>query len=90
LPIQHVEQCVVVGKCAADADALAATATVMKPAEGMQLIESLLGYEAQLTLSTGETHQSTGWNAWFNCHSKQIFIMLQQMLQHKMAWVIKR
>ncbi|WP_151802375.1 DUF2271 domain-containing protein [Acinetobacter guillouiae] len=63
LPIQHVEQCVVVGKCAADADALATALTVMKPAEGMQLIESLLGYEAQLTLSTGETHQSTGWNA---------------------------
>ena len=63
MPIQHVEQCVVVGKCAADADALATALTVMKPAEGMQLIESLLGYEAQLTLSTGETHQSTGWNA---------------------------
>ena len=62
-PIQHVEQCVVVGQCAADADALATALVAMKPTEGMQLIESLLGYEAQLTLSNGQIHQSTGWNS---------------------------
>jgi FAD:protein FMN transferase len=62
VPIQNVEQCVVVGKCAADADALATALVIMEPTEGMQLIESLVGYEAQLTLSNGETHQSTGWN----------------------------
>lgn len=63
LPVQHVEQCVVVGLCAADADALATALVAMKPAEGMHLIESLVGYEAQLTLANGQKHQSTGWNA---------------------------
>ncbi|RZG48740.1 DUF2271 domain-containing protein [Acinetobacter wuhouensis] len=63
LPVQHVEQCVVVGQCVADADALATALVAMTPSEGMQLIESLVGYEAQLTLANGQTHQSTGWNA---------------------------
>lgn len=63
LPVQHVEQCVVVGQCAADADALATALVAMTPSEGMQLIESLVGYEAQLTLANGQTHQSAGWNA---------------------------
>lgn len=63
LPLQQVEQCVVVGTCAADADALATALAAMTPAEGLELIESLIGYEAQLTMSNGQIHQSSGWSS---------------------------
>ncbi|ENX33622.1 hypothetical protein F889_02285 [Acinetobacter colistiniresistens] len=62
MPIQTVEQCVVVGQCAADADALATALTAMPPYEGMQLIEQLVGFEAQLVASDGTSYQSTGWS----------------------------
>lgn len=62
MPMKQIEQCVVVGTCAADADALATALAAMPPAEGMALIEALAGYEAKLTMSNGETHQSAGWN----------------------------
>lgn len=61
LPVNQVEQCVVVGTCAADADALAKALTALPPTQGMQLIEQLLGYEAQLTTSDGTVFQSNGW-----------------------------
>ena len=60
--LNHVEQCVVVGQCAADADALATALAVMPPAEGMALIETLIGYEAKLTLANGEHFYSSGWS----------------------------
>ncbi|CAB1221732.1 DUF2271 domain-containing protein [Acinetobacter bouvetii] len=63
LPLQQVEQCVVVGQCAADADALATALAAMQPEEGLELIEALIGYEAKLTLSNGDVHQSSGWNS---------------------------
>ncbi|SDY57569.1 DUF2271 domain-containing protein [Acinetobacter kyonggiensis] len=63
MPLQHVEQCVVVGTCAADADALATALAAMSPAEGLELIEALIGYEAKLTLTDGQAHQSSGWNS---------------------------
>ena len=63
MPLQHVEQCVVVGQCAADADALATALAAMEPTEGMALIEELIGYEAQLTMSNGDLYQSTGWGS---------------------------
>lgn len=61
MPLQQVEQCVVVGQCAADADALATALAAMGPAEGMELIESIVGYEAYMTLRNGQTYQSNGW-----------------------------
>lgn len=61
-PLQHVEQCVVVGSCAADADALATALAAMTPAEGLELIEALVGYESQLTTADGQIFQSSGWN----------------------------
>ena len=63
LPLNHVEQCVVVGQCAADADALATALAAMPAEQGLQFIESLLGYEAQLTFTDGAVQQSSGWNA---------------------------
>lgn len=63
MPLNHVEQCVVVGKCAADADALATALAAMPADEGMQLIEALVGYEAKLTMSNGTVHQTSGWNS---------------------------
>lgn len=62
LPVQQVEQCVVVGQCAADADALATALVAMSAEEGMSLIETLAGFEAQLTMASGELFQSSGWN----------------------------
>ena len=62
MPLQQVEQCVVVGTCAADADALATALAAMSPAEGLALIEALVGYEAKLTMTDGATFQSAGWN----------------------------
>ena len=63
MPLQHVAQCVVVGTCAADADALATALAAMNPSEGLQLIEALIGYEAKVTLTDGQVHQSSGWNS---------------------------
>lgn len=63
MPLQHVEQCVVVGTCAADADALATALAAMTPSEGLELIEALIGYEAKVTLTDGKVHQSSGWNS---------------------------
>lgn len=62
LPLQQVEQCVVVGTCAADADALATALAAMPPAEGLALIDALAGYEAKLTMRSGASYQSAGWN----------------------------
>ncbi len=72
LPLQEVEQCVVVGKCAADADALATALAAMTPAEGIELIESLIGYEAQMTLSNGDSFQSAGWNNLLQAQSPEM------------------
>lgn len=63
MPLQQVEQCVVVGTCAADADALATALAAMTPAEGLELIEALIGYEAKVTLTDGQVYQSSGWNS---------------------------
>lgn len=63
MPLQQVEQCVVVGTCAADADALATALAAMTPAEGLELIEALSGYEAKVTLTDGQVYQSSGWNS---------------------------
>ena len=63
MPLQQVEQCVVVGTCAADADALATALAAMTPSEGLALIEALIGYEAKVTLTDGQMHQSSGWNS---------------------------
>ena len=72
MPLQQVEQCVVVGQCAADADALATALAAMTPAEGIELIESLIGYEAQMTLSNGDTFQSAGWNNLLQAQSPEM------------------
>ncbi|MFC6166512.1 DUF2271 domain-containing protein [Acinetobacter terrestris] len=63
MPLQQVEQCVVVGSCAADADALATALAAMTPSEGLELIEALMGYEAKVTLTDGQVYQSSGWNS---------------------------
>ena len=63
MPLQQVEQCAVVGKCTADADALATALAAMTPLEGLELIETLIGYEAKITLTNGQVHQSSGWNS---------------------------
>ncbi len=62
LPLNQVEQCVVVGQCAADADALATALAAMPPLDGMALIEQLAGYEAQMILTNGQRFQSAGWS----------------------------
>lgn len=62
LPLNHIEQCVVVGTCAADADALATALAAMSPTEGLAFIESLIGYESKLTTTDGQVYQSRGWN----------------------------
>ena len=63
MPLQQVEQCVVVGSCAADADALATALAAMTPSEGLELIEALMDYEAKVTLTDGQVYQSSGWNS---------------------------
>ncbi|TCB53099.1 DUF2271 domain-containing protein [Acinetobacter terrestris] len=63
MPLQQVEQCVVVGSCAADADALATALAAMTASEGLELIEALMGYEAKVTLTDGQVYQSLGWNS---------------------------
>lgn len=72
LPVQQVEQCVVVGQCAADADALATALTAMTPDEGMQLIEQLVGYEAQLVTRDGQHYQSSGWSSLLDANQPAI------------------
>lgn len=72
MPIQNVEQCVVVGQCAADADALATALTTMSPHEGMQLIEQLVGFEAQLVASDGSSYQSSGWSTLLDANQPAI------------------
>lgn len=62
LPLNQVEQCVVVGQCAADADALATALAAMPPLDGMALIEQLAGYEAQMILTNDQRFQSAGWS----------------------------
>ena len=62
LPLQHIEQCVVVGTCAADTDALATALAAISPSEGLALVEALVGYESQLTTADGQIFQSSGWN----------------------------
>ena len=52
-----------VGQCAADSDALATALTAMPAHEGMQLIEQLVGYEAQLVATDGTRYQSSGWSS---------------------------
>lgn len=61
LALQHVEQCVVVGTCAADSDALATALAAMSPQQGLELIEALVGYEAQVVAASGQIYQSSGW-----------------------------
>lgn len=63
LALQQVQQCVVVGQCAADADALATALAAMQPEEGLALIDALMGYEAKMTFSNGQVVQSSGWNS---------------------------
>lgn len=48
---------------AADADALATALAAMTPSEGLALIETLIGYEAKVTLTDGQVHQSSCWNS---------------------------
>ncbi|MCH7341039.1 DUF2271 domain-containing protein [Acinetobacter higginsii] len=72
MPIQTVEQCVVVGQCAADADALATALTAMSPQKGMQLIEQLVGFEAQLVATDGSRYQSSGWSTLLDANQPAI------------------
>ena len=72
MQIQNVEQCVVVGQCAADADALATALTAMSPQDGMQLIEQLVGYEAQLVATDGTKHHSSGWSTLLDANQPAI------------------
>jgi thiamine biosynthesis lipoprotein len=60
--LNHVEHSIVVGPHAADADALATALTAMTPAEGMALIAQLEKTEAKVTLTSGESYYSSGWN----------------------------
>ena len=71
-PVQTVEQCVVVGQCAADADALATALTAMPAHEGIQLIEQLVGYEAQLVSTDGTQYQSSGWSTLLDANQPAI------------------
>ncbi|WP_410210789.1 DUF2271 domain-containing protein [Aquirhabdus sp.] len=60
--LNHVEQSIVVAPHAADADALATALAAMTPQDAMALIEQLQHVEAQLTLTNGETFNSSGWH----------------------------
>lgn len=62
----HIQQCVVVAHCAADADAMATALSVLPPEQGMQLIEQLAGYEARISLNNGTTVYSSGWQNLLN------------------------
>lgn len=61
LPLDHVEQAVVVATTTADADALATALAAMSAAQGLALIESLVGVEAKVSMTDGQTWQSSGW-----------------------------
>lgn len=61
LPLDAVEQVVVVAEKTADADALATALAAMDEAEGLALVESLVGFEAQVSLADGQSWQSSGW-----------------------------
>lgn len=61
-PANPVMQCVVVGSCAADADALATALSALPPEQGLALVEQLAGYEARISLANGEQLMSRGWN----------------------------
>lgn len=61
-PANPVMQCVVVGTCAADADALATALSALPPEQGLALVEQLAGYEARMSLANGEQLMSRGWN----------------------------
>ncbi len=69
----QVQQCVVVGDCAANADALATALSVLSPQQGMQLIEQWLGYEARISLKSGEVLQSSGWQNLVRTESTPVF-----------------
>ncbi len=60
--LNHVEQSIVVASQAADADALATALAAMTPDDAMALIEQLQHVEAQLTLTNGDTFNSSGWH----------------------------
>lgn len=60
-PIDQVEQTVVVAPTTADADAVATALAVLPAAQGLALIESLLGFEAQVSMTDGQQWQSSGW-----------------------------
>jgi thiamine biosynthesis lipoprotein len=62
-PLQQPVQCVVVGTCAADADALATALATMSAEQGLALIESMLGYHAQVIAADGQAWQSAGWQS---------------------------
>ncbi len=76
LPLQQVEQCVVVGTCAADADALATALAAMTPDEGIELINALAGFEAQLTMNDGAMYQSAGWNTLLKANDHADMLMV--------------
>ncbi len=61
LPADAVEQAVVVAPSTADADALATALAVLPAAQGLALIESLVGFEAQVSMRDGQQWQSSGW-----------------------------
>lgn len=61
LPADEVEQAVVVAPSTADADALATALAVLPAAQGLALIESLVGFEAQVSMRDGQQWQSSGW-----------------------------
>jgi thiamine biosynthesis lipoprotein len=61
LPLDHVEQAVVVAPTTADADALATALAAMDAVQGLALVESLAGVEAQVSMTDGQQWQSSGW-----------------------------
>lgn len=61
LPLDQVEQAVVVAPITADADALATALAAMDAVEGLALVESLAGVEAQVSMTDGQQWQSSGW-----------------------------
>jgi len=60
-PLDQVEQAVVVATTTADADALATALAAMDAMQGLALVESLAGVEAQVSMTNGQQWQSSGW-----------------------------
>ncbi|MFZ3194059.1 MAG: DUF2271 domain-containing protein [Moraxellaceae bacterium] len=60
-PLDQVEQAVVVAPNTADADALATALAAMDATQGLALVESLAGFEAQVSMTDGQQWQSSGW-----------------------------